>query len=116
MGTVQRGVVKGSNKEGKGGDDRANGYLPLGGGGSPISPNEMKDGDRRANGSGSLTGGAPMVKPPDHRFNVSQAQMPQPPSAVEPGKGAIPVNPFLPGGSPAMIGVPVADMAPPRKG
>lgn len=58
MGTVQRGVVKGSNGEGRGGDHRANGYLPLGGGAPTVHPaNQTAGGDRRA-GSFPLTGGA----------------------------------------------------------
>jgi hypothetical protein len=100
MGAVQRGVVKGSNKEGPGGDSRANGYLPLGGGAATVHP--ANAGDRRG-GSASLAGGAPAIQRANDRFNVDQAQMPQPASAIEPGKGAIPVNPFLPGGAIARI-------------
>ena len=112
MNSVQRGVVKGSNKEGPGGDGRNNGFMPLSGGASPVNPPNMGAGGDRRGGSFPLGGGAPMVKPPDHRFNVDEARMPQPPSAVEPGKGLVPVNPFLPGGSPAQIGMAVSDMAP----
>jgi hypothetical protein len=31
------------------------------------------------------------------KFNVSNAQMPQPPSALQPGQGAVPVRPFSSG-------------------
>ena len=101
MGNVQRGVVKGSNKEGPAGNGKTNGFLPLSGGASPVNPPNMGPGGDHRSGSFPLSGGAPMAKPPDHRFNVSQAKMPQPPSAVDACKGMIPVNPFLPSGSPA---------------
>lgn len=39
--------------------------------------------------------------PPDHRFNVDTARMPQPPAAVEPGTGMIPVGPWNSQGGPA---------------
>lgn len=41
------------------------------------------------------------VRLPDHRFSAKDSKMPQPPSAVEPGKGSIPVAPFTVEGSPA---------------
>jgi hypothetical protein len=47
-------------------------------------------------GSANLERRPSPVVLPSHRFNVADARMPQPPSAIEPGKGAIPVNPFLP--------------------
>ena len=115
MGQVQRGVVKGSNKEGRGGDDRNNGFLPLSGGmGAVHGSNQAMGGDKRM-GSFPLSAGAPMVKPPDHRFNVGDAQMPQPAPAVEPGMGAVPVNPFLPSGVPAGLRGTQADEAPKSK-
>jgi hypothetical protein len=43
------------------------------------------------------------VRPPDHRFNVDHAKMPQPPSATEPGRGAIPVNPWDDAGRPNRV-------------
>ncbi len=112
MGSVQRGIIRGSNQQGPGGDRRNNGYLPLSGGASTVHPANMPGaaGDCRA-GSASLAGGAPAIKPPDHRFNVDQAQMPQPASAMDPGKGQIPVNPFLPSGAVARVAGTVADDA-----
>lgn len=112
MGQVQRGVVKGSNDQGRGGDHRANGYLPLAGGAGSVHPANMPGagGDRRG-GSFPLSGGAPMIAPAQHRFNVDEVQMAQPASAIEPGKGAIPVNPFLPGGAVARISGYEADEA-----
>ena len=106
-GPVQRGVVKGSNKEGPGGDGRTNGYLPLGGGASTVHPANMPVPAATAK---RLALRWPAVhrrcKPPngtDVRFNVDQVQMPQPGSAIEPGKGAVPVNPFLPSGAVARV-------------
>ena len=46
-------------------------------------------------GSADLTRQPSPVAPVSHRFNVDDARMPQPPAAIEPGKGAVPVNPFL---------------------
>jgi hypothetical protein len=109
MGSVQRGVVKGSNKEGKGGDGRANGFLPLGGGASTVSPpNQGAGGDHRG-GSAPLGGQASTVTPPNHRFAVGDVKMPQPASAIEPGRGAVPVNPFQTGPG-AAKSMPIADM------
>ncbi len=113
MGQVQRGVVRGSNREGPGGDGRNNGFLPLGGGAPTVHPANIPGGagDRR-NGSFPLGGGASPINPPNaKRFDVGMVQMPQPESAIEPGKGVVSVNPFLPGGSTAMIGGQIADDA-----
>lgn len=113
MGQVERGVVKGSNQQGPGGDRRNNSFLPLGGGAATVHPSNMPGaaGDRRG-GSFPLSGGASTVKPPNadqFRFNVDQVKMPQPESAVEPGVGAVPVNPFLPGGA-ATKAMPASEM------
>jgi hypothetical protein len=113
MGTVERGVVRGSNREGPGGDGRNNGFLPLGGGAPTVRPANMPSAscDRRA-GSFPLGGGASPVNPPNaKRFDVGMVKMPQPESAIEPGKGVVPVNPFLPSGSIAMIGAAISDEA-----
>ena len=45
------------------------------------------------------------------RFNVDNACMPQPPAAIEPGKGAVPVNPFLASGPGIARAVPIDDDA-----
>jgi hypothetical protein len=116
MGTVERGVVKGSNKEGPGGDGRNNGFLPLSGGAATVHPANRSGpgGDRRA-GSFPLGGGASPVDPPNaKRFDVGMVKMPQPESAIEPGKGAVPVNPFLPGGAAARVAGQVADEGKPK--
>ena len=111
---VERGVVRGSNKEGPGGDDRNNSFLPLGGGPATVHPANMPGaaGDRR-NGSYPLTGGAPTVMPPNadkFRFNPDQViGTGQPPSQVEPGMGSVPVNPFMAGGA-AVKAMPASEM------
>ena len=114
MGQVERGVVRGSNKEGPGGDGRNNGFMPLTGGASTVHPwNAGPGGDRRS-GSFPLGGGAPAIQRNMERFNVDQVKMPQPDSAIEPGLGTVPVNPFLPGGAAARVAGQVADEAKPR--
>jgi hypothetical protein len=116
MGQVQRGGVRGSNREGPGGDGRMNGFLPLGGGAPTVHPaNVMSAGSDKRNGSFPLGGSASPINPPNaKRFDVGMVQMPQPASAIEPGKGVVPVNPFLPSGSPALIGGQIADEARPK--
>jgi hypothetical protein len=117
---VERGVVRGSNMEGPGGNRKNNGFLPLGGGASTVHPANMPGaaGDRRM-GSFPLGGGGSPVNPPnngDFRFNPSQVPNTsgdKPASQVEPGRGDVPVNPFLPGGA-AARSLPVSDMAPKR--
>ncbi len=114
MANVERGVVKGSNKEGPGGDDRNNGFLPLAGGASTVHPaNEARVGGDRRSGSFPLSESMGAVQPPNHRFDVGMVKMPQPESAIEPGRGDVPVNPFLPGGA-AARSLPISDMAKPR--
>ena len=97
---------------GPAGNMKNNGFLGLGGGaGSVNPPNTGAGGDHRA-GSFPLGGSGSPVNPPNNRrFSVGDVEMPQPASAIEPGKGAVPVNPFLPGGAVAHS-LPVADMAP----
>jgi hypothetical protein len=115
MGQVERGVVRPANKPTTGGDDRNNGFLPLSGMSSPVSPpNQGPGGDRRG-GSFPLGGASPAIRDTQHRFNVDEVLMPQPASAIEPGKGAIPVNPFMPGGA-AARSASVADDAKARPG
>ena len=114
MGQVERGVVRGSNKEGPGGDGRNNSFASLAGGASTVHPANMGMGGDRRNGSFPLSGGAPAIQRNMERFDVDQVQMPQPASAIEPGKGTVPVNPFLPGGAAARVAGQVADEAKPR--
>ena len=111
MGQVQRGVVRGSNQEGPGGDKRNNSFASLAGGASTVHPANMGMGGDRRNGSFPLSGGAPAIQRNMERFDVSQVQMPQPASAIEPGKGQVPVNPFMPSGATARVAGYVADEA-----
>jgi hypothetical protein len=115
MANVERGVVKGSNQEGAGGDRRNNGFMPLGGGASTVHGSNMPTagGDRRA-GSFPLGATGAAITPPNHRFDVGMVKMPQPESAIEPGKGTVPVNPFLPSGATARLAGQVADEGKPR--
>ena len=91
-GDARWGVVKPSNEAGAGGNRANSSYLPLGGSAGPLNASSLGGGDRHK-GSVPLGGTASPILPPDHRFDVDMAKMPQPPSALEPGKGAIPVNP-----------------------
>lgn len=76
-------------------------------------PNSGLRGNARGSSSMPPTPG-PMASPvqtPDHRFSVGLAKMPQPPAAVEPGKGAVPIEPFTVSGLPNRITVPEPDTA-----
>jgi hypothetical protein len=44
------------------------------------------------NGSGPEPKSASPVHAPDHRFNIENARMPQPPAATMPGQGDVPVD------------------------
>ena len=61
-------------------------------------PNESLRGN--AGHSSQPSGGSPRrgAMPTGDRFNVANAEMPQPAAAVSPGKGAIPVEPGQGGG------------------
>jgi hypothetical protein len=98
-GGTRRGVVHPPNQADPGGNRANHSYLPLGGSAHPGTPPHRDGGDRR-NGCVPLGGMASPVHPPDHRFDVDTAKMPQPPSALEPGRGAIPVNPWDAAGRP----------------
>lgn len=91
-GDALRGVVKPPNEAGPGGNRASNSYFPLAGSASPLPPAGLSGGDRR-NGSFPLGEIASPVHVPAQRFDVETAKMAQPPSAIEPGKGAIPVEP-----------------------
>jgi len=90
-GDARWGVVKPPNEAGPGGNRAHNGYLPLGGTAGPLPPAGLVGGNR-LNGSSPLGEIASPVHLPSQRFDVETAKMPQPPSAIEPGKGAIPVE------------------------
>ncbi len=94
----RRSVVAPPNEAGACGNRANNSYLPLAGAEGPVAP--LHHGGARRNGSAPQGGMASPVCRPDHRFEVDRAKMPQPPSAIEPGKGAIPVNPWDAAGAP----------------
>jgi hypothetical protein len=81
-------------------DRRANGYLPLTGSPSPVTaPNATRFGHGDPGGSGPLTKmAAPLPPiPNDGRFvggDPGRSGNYEPSTAMEPGKGAVPVNPF----------------------
>lgn len=104
MGTVQHGIIKPPNEASPG--NRMNSCGPMGHGASPAHPPNatIHDGNI-ANSFLSMTHQGSPMNPPNAglKFSVSDAQMGQPPSAVAPGKGAIPVNPFTASGNPAMV-------------
>jgi hypothetical protein len=97
-GGARRSHVTPPNEAGAGGNRANNGYLPLAGAKGSVRP--LNHGGDRRNGSAPLGGMASPVHLYDHRFDVSKAKMPQPPSAIEPGKGAVPVNPWDAEGEP----------------
>jgi hypothetical protein len=98
-GGALRGVVKPPNEAGPGGNRARNSYLPLDGTTGPRLACDHGGGDRR-HGCVPLDGIASPVHPTCHRFDVETSKMPQPPSEIEPGKGAIPVSPWDAAGRP----------------
>jgi hypothetical protein len=66
-------------------------------------------------GAGALPRQVSSVNPPDLRFNLDSAKMRQPQSAVEPGRGAVPIQPFTALGQPSRS-LPIADEAKARPG
>ncbi len=117
-GGASHGVINPPNVQGPAGSKKENSFMPLTPHGSPVNPpNYGQHGDRRE-GTHELTGHASTMSPPnngDAVFQVGTSKMPQPPSAVSPGKPSIPNMPFAHSGKPAGA-MPVADMKrPPRK-
>lgn len=98
-GDAHRGVVKPPNGAGPGGNLANSGYLPLVGSAGPLPAAGLAVGDRRS-GSFPLGRRASPVHIPGQRFDVETAKMPQPASAIEPGRGVIPVNPWNAAGQP----------------
>lgn len=89
-GDACRGIVRPPNETGPCGNRATNSYLPLSGGPSPQFPES-----RCAGLKGTSSSYNPIANPvhiPDCRFHVEEAKMPQPPSAIVPGRGAIPVD------------------------
>jgi hypothetical protein len=96
---ASRGVVKPPNEAGPHGNRASNSSSPLARTVSPIHTCEHGGGNRRR-GCVPLDGVASPVHPPAHHFDIDAAKMPQPPSAIEPGRGAIPVDPWDTSGRP----------------
>jgi len=115
MPKAERGIVKPPNQEYKG-DRRVNGFLPLGSSASPVTPANLSrfmHGD--SGGSSDLARQPSAVHEPNRRFdvdNINNSQIDNFP--VQPGKGAVPVNPFLAGGPGLARAKPIADEAKPR--
>jgi hypothetical protein len=108
MPDVQRGVVKAPNEMLQGLDQRRS-MTPGPGAPATHDPNaRLRNGS--AGGSANLARSASPVSTPDHRFNVENAKMPQPPSATKVGTGAVPIYPYSSMGIPNQA-LPEADSA-----
>ena len=105
---AERGVVRPPNKPGAVGNGATNSYQLLVHKAAGVVPSNHGTGGERG-GSADLTRQASPVTPPNHRFDVGMAKMPQPPSAIEPGKGAVPVTPWTDTGQPNRA-IPEPDM------
>ena len=92
MANVERGVVKPPNLELQGLAATRSAVPRAEAARACASNSAVHAGD--PGGSADLTRQPSPVAPINQRFNVDNARMPQPPAAVEPGKGAVPVNPF----------------------
>ncbi len=116
MPKAERGVVKPPNEDYKG-NHRSNGFLPLTSTTSPVTPTNLSrfmHGD--AGGSGSLARQSSEVPETNRRFDVDKVGNSQfNVFPVEPGRGAVPVNPFVPGGPGLSRARPIADEAKPRR-
>ncbi len=99
-GGVEHGVVRPPNQPSAAGNGANNSYLPLSRGTGGVKPSNYGAGGDRRDGSMPLNALPSPVQPPNHRFDVGMAKMPQPPSVIEPGKGAVPVNPWNDSGQP----------------
>ncbi len=90
MSNVRRGVVNAPNLNLHDLSAKRS-MTPTAGGSATRSPDKAR-GSAEPGGCGSLMKSASPVSTPDHRFNVDQARMPQPPAATMPGQGAVPVD------------------------
>jgi hypothetical protein len=92
MANVERGVVKPPNQELQGLAATRSAAPRAGAAQTGGLNSTSRTGD--PGGSADLARQPSAVAPLDQRFNVDKARMPQPAAAIEPGKGAVPVNPF----------------------
>jgi hypothetical protein len=109
MRKVERNIVKPPNQELQGLSATRSAAPRAGVPESRGSNSSLFAGD--PGGTADLTRRPSPVAPLSQRFNVDLAQMPQPPAACEPGKGAVPVNPFLAAGPGLARAVPTDDDA-----
>ena len=109
MANVERGVVKPPNQELQG-LAATRSHTPRAGTPASRGPTSTLP-SGGPGGSADLTRQPSAVKPVSVRFNVDDAAMPQPRAAIEPGRGAVPVNPFLPSGPVIARARPIADDA-----
>ncbi len=99
-GGATRTIVTPPNETGTGGNRAKNGYLPLAGATGSVLPINHGGGDRRHGAAPARRYGKPCETARIIGSTSAHAKMPQPPSAIEPGKGAIPVNPWNATGEP----------------
>jgi hypothetical protein len=92
MANVERGVVKPPNQLLQGLAATRSAVPRAGEAQARGSNAAVRSGD--PGGSADLTRQLSPVAPINQRFDVDGARMAQPPSKVDPGKGAVPVNPF----------------------
>ena len=112
MPEVQRNVVTPPNEEMGELSERLS-MRPTAGA-SPVDPPNMAIAGMKPGMSAMGTREASPVDPPNLHFGVDLAQIPQPQSAVEPGRGTVPIRPFTKEGKPSMS-LPVSEMAPAKR-
>jgi hypothetical protein len=96
MARVERGVINPPNQGLQGLDaNRSHHRSPDE---APPRPSSATANGNAPGGSADLSKVVSQVVLPSHRFSVDTVFAPPAPAAVEPGKGAVPVNPFLASG------------------
>lgn len=97
----ERGVVKPPNQSEFSTNRAANGSVPLTREASRVRGSNEMFSHGMPGGSGPLARSASPISPPNNtKFDDGDpGYTPRPASAVEPGKGTVPVNPFLVSGS-----------------
>jgi hypothetical protein len=96
MANAEWGAVEPPNEGEFKGYSRANGFLPLTEAQGNVHPSNERLRDRHTGGSSGLVREPSLVAPLNRPGPpVGTSGTVQVPSAVEPGKGMVPVNPFL---------------------